>query len=857
MSAGRCARHSGAGGGCRPHTRGGRLFSASLSLLGALVLAAPAPADDAGLTVHADADRSTLEIASVYPRLEGATEALVVSVVLNGEAKGDLFIQRDRSGGFLLRIEDLKGLGIRADEQQSVFIQNERYLPLTAVRDGAASFDERTLTLSLITRSLVAPGTIIDLTPPPQRKRVFVPRDTSLFLNYGIASTTIRPEGSRTLSATSKFGARTGNLLFLTDGLYTHSEDRDEMVRLMSSFTYERREDLQWIVLGDQFVSSGMLGSTVNIGGLGVAKVYHLDPYFIKRPLFSMSGAAALPSQADIYLDGILVSRQTIRPGAFDIQNFNYYGGAHRIDVVLRDAFGNEQTLSSQAYFTDALLRSGLHEYGYYAGVLREQYGAVSGEYGRPVLSAFHRYGLNSAMTVGARGEGGKGLWNGGLEASFIVPAAGTVTAGGAGSRRFDERGAAGYVTHMYQRKSLTTRLSYQRMTRDYRTLATPDSADLLKAAAGASVGWSLGGWGGVSLGYTEAERFNGTGSTVISTTYSKALSRSSSFFVTGRTVREQDTEYDVFIGFQYAPDTRTQITAQYQRTGDTRSETLQYQRNTPVGEGLGYRATVQRQEGNEDTRYAVSPFVQYNARYGSYSLDTRIEHLAGGDTSESVILSAAGSLVYAGGFFGLSRPVDDSFGIVLAEGLEGAAVLLNNSPITTVGSSGRAVIPNLASYGENRIALDPGSVPVDVSLTGTTGLISPSAWSGSCISYDSANVQALIGRLAVRRDGSWLPIEYHEVTMQVGDRQISFITGSDGEFYLENVLPPEPASDGSDPRSCSAAAERMAKGGNVIRPDVYDAWVTYEGARCAFRIIFPITDDVMTDVGTLPCSPQ
>jgi len=37
----------------------------------------------------------------------------------------------------------------------------------------------------------------------------------------------------------------------------------------------------------------------------------------------------------------------------------------------------------------------------------------------------------------------------------------------------------------------------------------------------------------------------------------------------------------------------------------------------------------------------------------------------------------------------------------------------------------------------------------------------------------------------------------------------------------------------------------------------VYDAWVNYEGTRCSFKIIFPITDDVMTDIGTLSCSTE
>jgi hypothetical protein len=71
---------------------------------------------------------------------------------------------------------------------------------------------------------------------------------------------------------------RSGDVLFLTDSLYTKTPEDSKWVRLMSNVTYERRGDLQWLVAGDTFASSGELGSTVNIGGLSFAKLYRLDP---------------------------------------------------------------------------------------------------------------------------------------------------------------------------------------------------------------------------------------------------------------------------------------------------------------------------------------------------------------------------------------------------------------------------------------------------------------------------------------------------------------------------------------------------------------------------------------------------
>jgi len=53
------------------------------------------------------------------------------------------------------------------------------------------------------------------------------------------------------------------------------------------------------------------------IGGIGVQKLYRIDPYFITKPLFGLSGTASLPSQVDLYIDGNLMTRQQVPPGAF------------------------------------------------------------------------------------------------------------------------------------------------------------------------------------------------------------------------------------------------------------------------------------------------------------------------------------------------------------------------------------------------------------------------------------------------------------------------------------------------------------------------------------------------------------
>ncbi len=276
-------------------------------------------------------------------------------------------------------------------------------------------------------------------------------------------------------------------------------------------------------------------------------------------------------------------------------------------------------------------------------------------------------------------------------------------------------------------------------------------------------------------------------------------------------------------------------------------------QKDNPVGEGLGYRAALNRSGSDAGTAYSFNPFVQYNGPYGVYTLDSSMQN-SYGSASESYNLSVAGSLVYAGGFYGLSRPVSDSFGIVMVDKVPNATVLDNGQAIGKTNSSGMLVVPTLTSYGQNQITLDVKNMPMDYSISGVNKAISPPVWSGSCVAFDAERVRALTGTVFAQTDGKKTPLEYVDITMRVGTRDITFPTGKGGEFYMENSLPEDAKAGAVDRQSCRSIAERRKAGGNVIRPGTYPASVEFEGGKCTFSITFPDTEDVITDIGEVQC---
>ena len=279
---------------------------------------------------------------------------------------------------------------------------------------------------------------------------------------------------------------------------------------------------------------------------------------------------------------------------------------------------------------------------------------------------------MTNKVNIGASAEGSDGVYNGGISTTFAVPLAGqfTVQLSGSSSDEIDKRGDAVSLQHNLQLGNFSTNLLLRKYSRYYATIGNPlPTEDNTRHEIRAGMGFSLNPLGSFSVNYAQTENFKGMDTQVISLNYSRTLYRSISLFATGSATRAtgEDTNYSGFIGLNFALMDNVRGSAQVNfGSDDVNSETLQVQKDIPVGEGLGYRASVNRSETAANTVYTTNPYVQYNARYGIYSFDAQIQDSKNGISTESYNLSAAGSMVWAGEYLGLSRPVSDSFGVVL-----------------------------------------------------------------------------------------------------------------------------------------------------------------------------------------------
>jgi hypothetical protein len=108
-----------------------------------------------------------------------------------------------------------------------------------------------------------------------------------------------------------------------------------------------------------------------------------------------------------------------------------------------------------------------------------------------------------------------------------------------------------------------------------------------------------------------------------------------------------------------------------------------------------------------------------------------------------------------------------------------------------------------------------------------------------------------------VQKEGKKEPLEFVEISMKIGEKNLSYPTGKGGEFYIENSLSTDTKADAADSQnnqSCSAIAKLRKSGGNTILPGNYGATVDYEGGKCGFTVTFTEAGEAITDLGVIQC---
>ena len=232
------------------------------------------------------------------------------------------------------------------------------------------------------------------------------------FLNYDVYATRASSQTTANALLEAGFFNRWGVGIssFLAQNLSNSSTAPDrQLLRLDSTWTQDHPENLTTLSIGDSITDGGLTGQAVRFGGIQYGTNFSTQPYLITFPLPMISGQTALPSTAQLYVNGVLKSTQQLPPGPFVVPAVPVVTGAGTATIVVQDILGRQQIINLPFLATSQLLKPGLDDYSFSFGKQRENFGLESNDYGPFVASGLFRHGFNDDFTGEVRAEAATG----------------------------------------------------------------------------------------------------------------------------------------------------------------------------------------------------------------------------------------------------------------------------------------------------------------------------------------------------------------------------------------------------------------------------------------------------------------
>jgi outer membrane usher protein len=734
----------------------------------------------------------------------------VLQLTINGTVAGeDFIVLRDAAGGLWISEQDFRRLRLRAPQAPPRIADGRRFLPLAALAGTRVTYDD-----AHSAASISAPGAAFDSTnvsftgngPRPPLSR----SGSGAFLNYELYGQSGQYSGADIASAYAELGIFSPLGVLTDTGVETATQGTHDYVRLETTFTHDFPSSLETLRLGDAISVPGSWGEAVRFGGLQWGTNYGIRPDLVTTPLLAVSGTAVVPSTVDVFVNGKAVGSSEVPAGPFVVNQVPALTGAGDVNIVVRNALGQQQIVSVPFYSAPVMLQPGLSMWDIDVGALRENFGLESADYGPALATATWRHGISASTTAEFHAGG---LHDGPAAAGFDVAQAldhwAVVTADIAVGGQRDA--AAGYglpaqpassglyqalgIQHVDERFSVMLQAQHAsdgfRQVGDMSGVATPLERYIAQA------GVNLAHSGSLQAAFVAQRNSDDTRQQAIGLSYQVNLWRGSLGANVSRTTGDtHDTNCFLFYALPLGDRLNSSTTVRYdsQQPAPNAALVQTLQKNLPVGPGDGYQLSA-----GTDGSYNA----EYTRQFSALTVDAAAARFADESAQR---LTVNGGLILMDGEVRAMRTVTDSFAMVDVGGIPNVTVYYDNQPVGRTDGSGTALVPNLRSFDVNRLSIDPLQLPLDTAVTDTQVQIVPAYRSGNLVRFPVARVHSGVFRLR-RTDGKPVPagavVKFQGADFPVGLDGLTYVTGYDhgttGEAHWSNGqcvfrLPPPPA---------------------------------------------------------------
>jgi outer membrane usher protein len=705
-----------------------------------------------------------------------AAQTLYLEVTLNQTPRG-LLPFTELQGRLMASGATLRQLGFSARGEQPVALE---HLSGVVVRYDAAL---QTLALDVPLEQLSLPTTRLERAADAAPAAATSP---GMVLNYDVYGS--HNEGGGNLALTTElrlFGLGEGVLE--TGSLLRTYQDpaarqwRGESVRLDTAWRLDFPASAVSLTVGDFYSGFVDWSRPVRMGGVQIGRNYGLQPYRVLTPTPTFLGEAVVPSNVELYVDGLRQYNGEVPIGPFQLAAQPGINGTGNAQVVITDAFGRMQTLDFAFYGTQQLLAKGLSDWSAGVGRMRKDYGLRSFAYETPVIgSATWRYGASDRFTAEAHLEGGGGVLNGGAGAWWLLGGAGVVNAAYAHSRFEGLQGGQYAVGYSWNNRRFNINLLTRRTHGAYRDLGALQDTLPPDISEQATLGLNLERAGSLSASYLRLRYPDGEDNRYASLFWSRSFGdRWSAYLSFNQNLADND-DRSVYLSVSAALGRNRQSSLSAQRNGERLTYVADLSQPVPGdGSQSGHGWRIQAR-GGDDGAGGLAELGWLN-RVGRYSMG----YARQGDLDYGYA-SASGSVVWMGGHVFAAREVPDAFAVVSTDGYAGIPVRLENRLIGSTDKNGLLLVTPLLSWQRNRLSIDTLDLPADMRADRVDTWVTPRQSAGLGVDFGLRRTQAM---RVILHDSDGVALPVGSSVRLPGGRAAT--VGYDGETYLEDVLTP------------------------------------------------------------------
>ena len=558
------------------------------------------------------------------------------------------------------------------------------------------------------------------------------------------------------------------------------------LTRLETRWTIDSPADRLRLRIGDA-VTPSFGGEVLRFGGIHLGRHFALAPRALTHPTPRLSGEADTASTVELYIDGVLHARDSVKAGPFAMDEAPLVSGAGEAQLVVTDILGRQQIITRPFFVSTSMLRPGLSDWSIAAGVERAAFGRESFSYGDRFAAGHYRLGVANFLTVEAGAEWSDQGIAAQLGAAFADPLFGQV------SVSYARGGDGGALAFAWLRDARAWSFGLHAEARDagYASLVRDHGASV---SAAASLNVRLGALGDIS--FTAAGAAFEVGPELRSYTLAYAPETQTAALNIRLSYTEHaraDLALAVGLILPLAGDVTASLAGEWDRRGAVYRAGAQSA--PPPAGGLGWRV-----------RAAGGVYERADATlsYRGASADAHAR-AAFTQAGAGLRLELTGAVGWIDEYAFAGRAIHGAFALVDA-GAPAVGVSRDRLRVGESGADGRLLAANLRAYDVNIIAIDAEDLPFDRAPRIIAQSVTPAEGAGIVVRFHDTGL--VITETAARfADGVAAPRGGVLVRARDGAR---FPVGGEGRVVLRGAAAGDVVRLESDTR-CAARADADA----------------------------------------------